>query len=176
IVPRRRKSMASSANHRAPKNCVRPSPASVRCAERLESSPKEKCPLVLPGGHRSELLGNNYFFSAAPSRVAAQSRETGSPPLRPGASIFPVILSPSTLPLYLVTKALPLNSRFTLNEISSPLILPSEISVSRGAAAAPPPPWPPRPPIGCAMVPVILSPSALSFRVTLRGVALALAF
>src|SRR5262245_57665175 len=69
------------------------------------------------------------------------------------------MLSPETLPEYLAVNLFPLISRTTAKEISSPLILPSEISASRDC--------PPRP--GAEMVPVTFSPSTFNLRVDLRA-------
>ena len=69
-------------------------------------------------------------------------------------SVLPLIVSPSSLPLYLVTNLLPSRSRVTVNEIVSSLNYASPIAVS----------WLLRPTIE----PVSLSPSSLSFRVCSR--------
>ncbi|MDB6065884.1 MAG: hypothetical protein JWR26_2092 [Pedosphaera sp.] len=104
----------------------------------------------------------DYFFSEAAAagspRLASQSRELGVP-LR-SVSTLPLMESAVTFPLYLEVTELPLNSRVTLKEISSPFNLPSEISVSVPAL-------PPRP--GAVMVPVTLSPSAFNFIVITRS-------
>src|SRR5271154_3857212 len=65
------------------------------------------------------------------------------------------MLSPETLPLYLVLKELPWNSRTTVKEMSSPLTLPSVISTG-----------PPRPP---EIEPLSASPEAFRVRVTVCG-------
>jgi hypothetical protein len=49
----------------------------------------------------SEDCAARYF-----ERFAVHSRLVGSPPLRPGLSDVPVIVSPASLPLYLVTNLL----------------------------------------------------------------------
>src|SRR5437868_6855085 len=67
--------------------------------------------------------------------------------------------SPLIFPLYLEDILLPPNSRVTVKEISSPLILPSSILASLGL------PWRP----GIETVPLTLSPSTVSLRVLLRG-------
>jgi hypothetical protein len=64
---------------------------------------------------RSSSSLTNYFFS----RFGSQSRMTTSP-LR-SRSDLPLIVSPSTLPLYLVLKVLPLRSNVVSNLTSSSL-------------------------------------------------------
>src|SRR5262245_24940693 len=62
------------------------------------------------------------------SRFASQSREFVWP--LASVSIFPLIVSPSSLPLYLETTVLPLRSRFTVNASTPSLKLASSILVS----------------------------------------------
>src|SRR5207248_1540759 len=96
-----------------------------------------------------ELAEAVYFLSASSlARLASQSRERAWP-LRPSLSILPLMVSPSTLPLYFWVILLPLFSRVTVKESSSPLILPSSILVSLSL----------RP----MRAPVSFSPSCLSF-------------
>src|SRR5437016_3889515 len=61
--------------------------------------------------------------------------------------------------MYLNVRLVPLNSRLTVKETSSPLILPSSISVLVIS-----PPWP-----GELRVPVSFSPSVFNFSVILRS-------
>src|SRR5215510_8393080 len=68
----------------------------------------------------------HYFLSSA--RLASQSRDWFSP-LRSNSTL-PLMASPETLPWYLVVMVLPLISRDTVNDTSSPFIFPSLISVS----------------------------------------------
>ena len=62
----------------------------------------------------------------AASRLACQSSPWVSPLM--SNSALPVILSPASLPEYLMTNSCPLKSRFTLKLMSLPLSVPSLIS------------------------------------------------
>ena len=64
------------------------------------------------------------------ARLATQSVFTGAPPSRPGRSTDPVIVSPSSLPVYFVTNLLPLNSSSTVNATAPSLNDAAEIAVS----------------------------------------------
>src|SRR5262249_54919624 len=86
------------------------------------------------------------------ARLASQSRLWGWPPR--SVSIFPLRVSPLTLPVYLVVVFCPLRSRVTLKETSPSLYLASSIAVS----------WLFRP----TMAPVNLSPSSFNLSVVSR--------
>jgi len=96
-----------------------------------------------------------YFLAV--SRLASQSRDCVWPSR--SVSIFPLMVSPVILPLYLAVTLLPWDSRVTVNEISSALTLPFSIGLSVAA------PWRP----AAARVPVSFSPSCFSLSVVFRS-------